>query len=158
MQKLETTIIKWLPEKANGYQGISSVISNQSESAIDKTKNETCPVDVQVLRQLSEMQRPDTPNLLKRLISIFLDSSPTYLETIYKSIFSKDSQALRGAAHSLKSSSANIGAKALSGICLTLEQLGHEARIDEARSYLDELGYEYNRVKYYLEMYSSDDN
>jgi HPt (histidine-containing phosphotransfer) domain-containing protein len=70
------------------------------------------------------MQRPGGPNLLQRVVELYMESAPTLLETLRGALESRDPEALAGAAHSLKSSSANVGAVHLSALCAELERLG----------------------------------
>ena len=54
---------------------------------------------------------------------------------------------LRRAAHSLKSSAGNVGAKRLSALLKAFETMGKDGRIDDARAQLDELRAEHTRVR-----------
>ena len=58
-----------------------------------------------------------------------------------------DSELLRRAAHSLKSSSANVGARQLAALFKEFELLGKENRLDEARAQFDALRAEYARAQ-----------
>ena len=50
------------------------------------------------------------------------------------------------AAHSLKSSSANVGAFALSELCATIENLAQSRRLGEAVAHISELERQHTRV------------
>jgi len=56
-----------------------------------------------------------------RLIDVFLDDTPQLIIKLEAAAFGPDFDALREAAHSLKSSSANLGAMALSGAAKRVE-------------------------------------
>ena len=56
-----------------------------------------------------------------RLIDVFLDDTPQLIIKLEAAAFAPDFDALREAAHSLKSSSANLGAMALSGAAKRVE-------------------------------------
>ncbi|MFO1372330.1 MAG: Hpt domain-containing protein [Candidatus Competibacteraceae bacterium] len=58
-----------------------------------------------------------------------------------------DSESLRQAAHSLKSSSANLGATQLAALCKELEQRGRERRLDGVAALLQEVDSNYARVR-----------
>ena len=57
-----------------------------------------------------------------------------------------DGGQLAAAAHALKSSTANVGAKALSDFYRQLEQLGREGRLADARVLLIQVRPEYQRA------------
>jgi len=63
----------------------------------------------------------DTPDLLQQIVQLYLDSAPALLEEIKSGFASGDFLRIRNAAHSLKSSSANLGATHLSMLCKQLE-------------------------------------
>ena len=62
-----------------------------------------------------------------------------------------DAPALREAAHSLKGSSNNIGARHLAGFCADLERLAKEEKLAEAARLFVKVPEEYERVRFVLE-------
>ncbi|MCH7599181.1 MAG: Hpt domain-containing protein [Myxococcales bacterium] len=64
------------------------------------------------------------PDLLERVIGSFLSSSPELLVAIRDAATSEDAPSLVAAAHSLKSSSGNVGASRLSELCAAAEAAG----------------------------------
>jgi HPt (histidine-containing phosphotransfer) domain-containing protein len=79
------------------------------------------PLDQDTLNSLRELASPDQPEFLKQLFTLFIESSPTRIQTIQSSLKKNDLNAIAREAHTLKSSSANIGALALSKLCQDLE-------------------------------------
>ncbi len=61
------------------------------------------------------------PALYQRLVTVFLDHAPIVHSSLASAIWRLDFNGVMSAAHSLKSSSANIGAVRLSELCLDLE-------------------------------------
>ncbi|MHA4870485.1 response regulator [Duganella sp. PWIR1] len=86
------------------------------------------PDDDGINRQALDNIRALSPNngdaLLERVLQAFLRDTPAHLNIIRQAIAIDDAEQLRKAAHSLKSSSANVGASALSQRSKELEQLG----------------------------------
>ena len=68
------------------------------------------------------------------------------METIRQSITLGDAAAMQGAAHSLKSTSGNLGAMILAGLCKELETMGRAGTTDNAILLLPVLEDEYERV------------
>ena len=104
------------------------------------------PLDERALAQIRSMQRPGAPSLLNKIIGLYLDSSPELLQKLRDAIAGEDAGALRQAAHSLKSSSANLGATRLAALCKELEQRGREGRLEDAPCLLEELEICYARA------------
>ena len=61
------------------------------------------------------------------MIKIYLLDAPQQLETIKEAIFLGDADSLKLASHTLKSSSANLGAVSFSAVCKELEYMGRVA-------------------------------
>ncbi len=75
-----------------------------------------------------------------------MESSPKLMETIRHSITLGDTAAMQSAAHSLKSTSGNLGAMMLAEICKELETMGRAGTTDNSILLLPVLEDEYNRV------------
>jgi HPt (histidine-containing phosphotransfer) domain-containing protein len=109
------------------------------------------PLDGHALAQIRSMQRPGAPNLLNKIIGLYLESSPGLLQKLRDAVAGEDAEALRQAAHSLKSSSANLGATRLATLCKELEQRGRESRLEDAPGLLGELEVSYVQAREALE-------
>lgn len=96
-------------------------------------------LDQRRLDMIRSMQRPGRPNILRKIIILFQENSPGLFREITDAVFAADGTALREAAHSLKSSSANLGAMGLASICKTLENLGSENNVRKAKEFIDPL-------------------
>ena len=66
------------------------------------------------------------------LIGSFLDEGPGLIGRIESAVRDEDPEALRQAAHTMKSSAADFGAMELSRLCREMEALGHAGRTDGA--------------------------
>ncbi len=84
--------------------------------------------------------------LARRILQIYLDSSGPLMTQIEQAIAASDADTLRRAAHSLKSSSANVGAETLSSLFKGLEGLGKDGKLDQASMTFAETRREYERV------------
>ncbi|MDD3816265.1 MAG: Hpt domain-containing protein, partial [Desulfocapsaceae bacterium] len=73
---------------------------------------------------IRSLQRPDRPNVLSKIITLYQQNSPALLRAIRDAVSSGDGAGLQEAAHSLKTASANLGAVELAAICKELEGLG----------------------------------
>ncbi|MEW6572968.1 MAG: ATP-binding protein [Bacillota bacterium] len=103
-------------------------------------------VDAGVLEGLRKLQVEDGPDIVSQLIDIYLSDTPPRLAVLRQAVAEKDTSALFQAAHSLKSSSANIGALRLAAICRDLESMGRAGAIEGAAEKAVRVEAEYARV------------
>jgi HPt (histidine-containing phosphotransfer) domain-containing protein len=68
------------------------------------------------------------------LIDLFLTESPKYFSELHHAIQSDNGMAVYQAAHKLKGSAANVGAKRLIALCARLEQAGRSGEIEQAET------------------------
>jgi signal transduction histidine kinase/DNA-binding response OmpR family regulator len=102
------------------------------------------PVDQSVLQGLRSLQRPGKPDVLARFIEVFNRDAPRLVAQMNEAARAGDAEALRRAAHTLKSNSAAVGAAALSERCREIEQFARGGDIASSIELLacaeDELG------------------
>lgn len=78
-------------------------------------------IDYSVLDKLRGLQIEGAPDVVASIINIYLANSPVLLNEVKRAAEAGDSETLRRASHTLKSSSANVGALQLSESCRELE-------------------------------------
>lgn len=83
-------------------------------------------LDLVILESIRELQTDDDPDLLHTLITMYLDSGGDRIAKIETAARQSDFKTLEVEAHSLKSSSANLGAKSVASICQKLEFNGRD--------------------------------
>jgi HPt (histidine-containing phosphotransfer) domain-containing protein len=79
-------------------------------------------VDAAALDVIRELAADDTPELLARVVGLYLDDAPRHVAAIEAALARGDARALTLAAHTLKSASASMGAAQLAQLCRILEQ------------------------------------
>ncbi|MDQ2098586.1 MAG: response regulator [Tychonema bourrellyi B0820] len=114
------------------------------------------PIDFQILHNLRELDDDDDPNFLGDLINIYLSDAPQHLKIMKEAIFLGDADSLKLASHTLKSSSANLGALSFSDVCQELESISRAAvesggdqtfDVGIARDWLFEAEVEWEKVR-----------
>jgi HPt (histidine-containing phosphotransfer) domain-containing protein len=103
-------------------------------------------LDEEVLAQLRELGGEDDPEFLNSVIDQFLDDGPVRIRAIRQAVESANAEALTKAAHSLKGSCQNIGAKIVGLRCLTLEEMGRTGTMTNGVNTLRELEGEFERT------------
>lgn len=108
-------------------------------------------IDQSVLDKIRILERNGAPNLVKRLIGLYLQDAPQHIEQIRQACTNDDFEALRVAAHTLKSSSANVGAVKLQGLCKDLEFQAHSRQVVDAQEQLAAIEQELRAVRVILD-------
>ena len=97
-------------------------------------------LDQKALNNIRAVHREGAPKLLEKVISIYFESSPKLLQTLRDAVAGDDAaETIERAAHSLKSSSANLGATKLAALCGGLEEMARENRTEGANAILIEI-------------------
>jgi HPt (histidine-containing phosphotransfer) domain-containing protein len=74
------------------------------------------PEALQAIRDLG-----GTSNLLEQIVRLYFDTTPSLIANLKTALAASDLDGIRSAAHSLKSGSANLGARDLAQMCAKLE-------------------------------------
>ena len=90
-------------------------------------------LDELVLAELREIMGDD----YLRLLQTYLESAPRLIADAHSAIANGDQKALLLSAHSLKSSSANVGANRLSQLAHDTERLARDGDLEEAQHSLE---------------------
>jgi HPt (histidine-containing phosphotransfer) domain-containing protein len=108
-------------------------------------------LDRSVLDSLKELQEDGDPDIIEEVGGLFLKHSPDKIAAIKKATASGDAKGLQIASHSLKSSSAYVGAMRLSSMSKSLEDMARSGNLEGASQKASILVAEYERVKTALE-------
>ena len=105
-------------------------------------------VDPAPLRRLAATFKGDgSTKVVASVVNTFLASSQKLLSAIRDSVEADDPKALVSAAHTLKSSSAQVGAQGLSNLCKQLEALGRGGSCEGARELANRISEEFESVQ-----------
>jgi len=83
-------------------------------------------IDEVAIEAITSLQKPGKPDLFAKIVTLFEQNSPGLIESIVRAPESGDTDSARAAAHSLKSSSAYLGAVEFSGLCKRIESAARE--------------------------------
>jgi HPt (histidine-containing phosphotransfer) domain-containing protein len=110
-------------------------------------------LDRDVVGELQSVMGSD----FRTLVESFFRDSEQRLTLLQEVIERGDAEELRQTAHSFKGSSGNLGALALSGLCLELEQAGRAGQLDQAPELLERIRQAYDEARRELEQYIETD-
>ena len=88
---------------------------------------DTPVIDLQAIENLRSLNPGDNDEFLREIAGIFLEDTPVRITELGQSLNAGDSAKFTRAAHSIKGSSANLGAMALRAVA---ERLEHQSRKD----------------------------
>ena len=106
-----------------------------------------CPIDLSVIAGLRELREPGRPEPLVELIQLFLKDAHPKLERMNSALRRKDLTTLALAAHSLKGSASNLGARRLADFCAAMEKYAKASDLAESANILLETESEFHRVE-----------
>jgi PAS domain S-box-containing protein len=104
-------------------------------------------IDRRAWESIRSLQRPGHPDMLSRVIEKYLASSRELIETMRVAVPRQDAPALHRTAHSLKSSSATLGALRLAALCKEAEAMGRTNTFEGMTSLWEVLEAEYTVVQ-----------
>jgi HPt (histidine-containing phosphotransfer) domain-containing protein len=116
-------IRRWLPESAARSANAETSEPQQARTSV---------LNLKLLQQLRDIDPSGEAGLLKEVMQVYLVSSAALVPQTEQAANAADADSLRRLAHSLKSSSANVGAEALSDLFRRIEILGKEQKFEEA--------------------------
>ncbi len=134
-EKLRKVLLRWGKATATQREEASPP-PVQSETPPPQPASSFLVLDDAALAELRKLQRPGHPNIVHKCITTYMIDTPPRMTALCAAITSSDSNALREAAHSLKSSSALVGAIRFSQLCKDLEQMGRAQAVAQAQPLL----------------------
>ena len=101
--------------------------------------------DAAALEALQRMDQ-DTPGFFAKLTGLFLGGTPALIASVAAASGASAQDAQR-AAHTLKSTSARFGARALAALAAQAEAAAREGRLDAVRELGEAMGQEFEQVR-----------
>jgi len=93
-------------------------------------------LDMSVIAALRELSGDGDESLFRELLELYVDDSTKQMKRLEESLASGDIKLAERIAHTLKSSSANLGATAMSRMCLQLELYGRKQSVSDMNQLL----------------------
>ena len=118
IKKLGNILSKWLSVELQVEPG--GTAGAQVETAV-AAKPPISPIDKMVLDGIRELEGTGNRGFFERVIKLYLSGAPGLVEGVLAGAEKGDMDSLLRAVHTLKSSSANVGAVGLSDLCRKIE-------------------------------------
>jgi diguanylate cyclase (GGDEF)-like protein len=120
-EQLQKKLERWLQPKVSQVYPASTTAATYSGITV---------LDQPTLAALESIVDDNGQSLLEKSIKLYLQAAANQAEQIRQAVTDQQPDALRKVAHSLKSASANLGAKQLAASCLALENAGREQALE----------------------------
>jgi len=147
LSELRAMLSRWLPESAQPHtEAATRPAAEPARPADAASRSDSSPIDLAAIEALRQLDEAGSMALARELLQAFLDTAEDQVSQVAASIRSGDGVQLGRAAHALKSSTFNVGARDLSGCYLELEKMGREGRLDAACAMFDQTRVEHERA------------
>ncbi len=144
LEQLRLILQKWLP----GIDVSVDLIESKPSDPISLVVSlRPTAIDLRIIESLRELDPQRGTGLVTKLLNTWLVSTEPQATLITQSIQQGDAGMLSRTAHAMKSSSANVGATALSALLKQLEACGREGNVQAARSSLAEFQDHYEAAR-----------
>jgi HPt (histidine-containing phosphotransfer) domain-containing protein len=104
-------------------------------------------IDLQSIENLRELNPGDNDAFLREIIGIYLDDTPLRLTELDQGLATGDAAKFTRAAHSIKGSSANVGAMTVRSVAETLEHQSAQQGLANVTELIAALRTEYARAE-----------
>ena len=139
--------VESVPEAPEGSPALESAVP----PVLTFEAVQTSPINSAILDKVRAISPATGQLLVQRLIEAYLKNAPPQLIRLAQALADEDAAALAQSAHSLKSSSFNVGAEALGELFSTIENRGRSGDIASCRAQVVAVDEEFGRVKAALE-------
>ena len=146
-QRIDTTLVD--PSTRKKPHGFSKNESTQETVCKNPAKEKTdpAPIDQSVLNTLRELQLGGQPDFLVKILSTYITTSEPLVAIFREALATDDLELLQNTAHSLKSSSASVGALVFSELNKELEMACRYNTLESGEKLVSAIEVEFNRVK-----------
>ncbi len=137
LEQLQSVLSRWL--SANEHGG-----SRQDPPRLPEPRGSEA-IQASVLDNMRGLRR-NGEAVLAQVIRAYLDGAPPLVARLRQAAETGDTGELQQAAHALKSSSANVGARSLAALCKRVEEGAREGVVCDGGERLAQIETEYQRV------------
>jgi PAS domain S-box-containing protein len=156
LQSLAAVLAHWAPDKSDPNlatvpvhraRGRRSGPAQLDDTADASAAAEAPALDAQIIARLERLGADAGEDLVEQLTALFLADADMGVVAMRDALAAQDAAALVRSAHSLRGASANVGANALAGLCVTLEADSACGNLAAGRAQLAALETELGRVR-----------
>ena len=136
---LQQMLLSWLQPKPMAQRAGQIQVEKASREAATTLVEASAAIDRQAWSSITALQRPGHPDVLARILSLYLKDSQQLVDNLRVGLTTNTAQLVNEAAHSLKSRSGMLGAISLSDLCGQMETISRRGPLIEAEPLLEPL-------------------
>jgi CheY-like chemotaxis protein/HPt (histidine-containing phosphotransfer) domain-containing protein len=137
----------WAKRRTTPLQPFQELPGGAPPTADDGRQEQSRPaLDPAVLTELRQFQGEGEPDIVQELAAAFQFETPPLLEALRQAVIQSQPEQLKRAAHNLKGSSYNLGARTMAALSAELETFGKKGTVKGAAELVTRLEQEYQRV------------
>jgi CheY-like chemotaxis protein len=145
--ELVNVLQKWIP----CHNSVSPEATPTVPQSMLVTQELPPALDAEAFTTLKELGEGEDQAFVLSIIAAFIQDTPVHLDTLQQAAQAADATALERAAHTLKASSASVGARGMTVLCQELQRLGRAGSNTGALTLVAQLVHEFDRVRQALE-------
>jgi signal transduction histidine kinase/CheY-like chemotaxis protein len=157
VHQIHTVMSRWLGVESETEGNKSSSSSSDQELNTDSPVSvdeqhflsglDLSVIDKKMIDQITALQKPGKPSILEKVVDNYLESFSSHSENLSQAVSANDIDRMLSIAHSLKSSSATLGATSLADLFREVEQLARRRTTDGAAEFLEKIEAQFVDVK-----------
>jgi HPt (histidine-containing phosphotransfer) domain-containing protein len=137
----------WAKRRTTPLQPFQELPGVAPSTTDDGRQEKSTPaLDPAVLTELRQFQGEGEPDIVQELAAAFQFETPPLLEALRQAVIQSQPEQLKRAAHNLKGSSYNLGARTMAALSAELETFGKKGTVKGAAELVTRLEQEYQRV------------
>ncbi len=142
-------------ENKNHGTDIKSIRGSETDASPHGTTNDNKHaykvIDYKIIQDIKELQMDGKPDILSKIIKAYISGTQASITELQNNSNGDTVKKLKIFTHTLKSSSASVGAVRLSELCKDLETACINNTVDDADNYIKTIESEFLKVKTALE-------
>ncbi len=103
-------------------------------------------INPEVFDKIRALAGDSGSGFVEKVVTTYLEASPPLVKKIESALLAGDSETMADAAHTLKSSSASLGAERLAALCRKIERLGRENKLEQAADVVEAARAEFDSI------------
>jgi len=149
-EELEAVLERWVSPRESSRPDDTGAPMTDAEPALPDGE-EDASLDENVLAALRQLQDSGEPYILEELIGLYLEDTPAQLVALRAAVEAGRADTVKTIAHTLKGSSASMGAARMTAGCSEMQDVGASGDLYRAPELLNRLEEEFGRVRAALE-------
>ena len=150
MSELQAALRRWLPTD-KGSSSSEEVLKPASTAPTVKP-HEAPVLESDAIDAIRALEENGSSNLLEKLTTSYCKSASESIDILRKALAKSDVSTIKAAAHALKGSSSNLGARGLASMCAQLEKSAEADELLDCQETFDQMVHESQRVQSALRM------